>query len=204
MQKSPEQPRDRVVAGSLHPNAQVRPPSYYASSWLCIVVVSVFPNILSLLFDEVRGDPKTAPPTEPTTPHEPNCKSRDRVGSSGGPHPEEVVSPLLHLRRPREGAGTGGTRERSRQLLAFARPQYGVKAIDSVSPAADGGPEYGPVARGASGEKAMRRKHGGAGSNGSGTGGGPPHLRSQSGPELPSEQAAPLPSTSGAVPPVCA
>ena len=52
----------------------------------------------------LKWDPKTAP-TEPTTPHVPIGKPRDRVGSSGCLHPEEAVS----LRRPRVEQG-GGTR----------------------------------------------------------------------------------------------
>jgi len=52
-----------------------------------------------------------------------------------------------------------------------------------VSPAVDGGPEDGPVARGTSGgEGPKKRKNGGAGSDGSEPEGGQPHWSSQSGP----------------------
>ena len=49
---------------------------------------------------------KTAPPIEPTTPHVPNGKPRDRVGSSECLHdPEGEVSPRLRPRRPQEEQG---------------------------------------------------------------------------------------------------
>jgi len=52
-----------------------------------------------------------------------------------------------------------------------------------VSPAVDGGPDDGPVARGTSGgEGPKKRKNGGAGSDGSEPEGGQPHWSSQSGP----------------------
>ena len=52
-----------------------------------------------------------------------------------------------------------------------------------MSPAVDGGPDDGPVARGTSGgEGPKKRKNGGAGSDGSEPEGGRLHWRSQSGP----------------------
>jgi len=53
-------------------------------------------------------------PTEPTTPHLPNGKPRDQVGSSGFLQPEETASPLLYPRRLREdqsGSGSGHDRQ---------------------------------------------------------------------------------------------
>jgi len=81
----------------------------------------------------------------------------------------ESLSPTTSSKA--SSGGTGGTRERSRQVIA-ARLQHGEGARGSVSPAVDGGPEDGP-------------KNVGAGSDGSEPEGGQPHWRSQSGPGPP-------------------
>ena len=120
--------------------------------------------------------------TEPTTPPIPNGEPRDRVGSSGFPHPEETVSPLLlHPRRPREeqkGKESGNDRR-----WRCARLQQDEEARDCVSQAAQGGPKYGPVARVAMGGEGPRElNHDGAEDGGVEPGSRQPHLRSRSGP----------------------
>ena len=84
---------------------EVRPSPVYMPS--CVsegsgkILAKVVPDSYVQFFHNLNsseiGKNRTRPSTEPTIPHVPKGKPRDRVGSSVGLHPEETgVNSLLH------------------------------------------------------------------------------------------------------------